>query len=275
MSLIHPEDREKTAAASEIALAGGPRYDVEYRVVRPDGIVAACTARGREHGTTPAVPFASSASCRTSPSCGGRRTSCARARRASARSSTVRRTAFSCWTSQLNVRRRQPRRPAKSLGYNREELDRYRTRRDFDVGRRASMTAGRPLRQFGAVDAERRLGEAPRGRQEARPCAGALADRLARTRARANRICRASSHGCCSRARCQRSAGKLSHLDSDPYGESHPGCATDPAPGPHQLAAGRTASQGGHLRRVRIALPTAVRQINTIRPGRIRSACRG
>lgn len=37
LSLIHPEDRLRTAAASEAALQGGPRYEVEYRVVRPDG----------------------------------------------------------------------------------------------------------------------------------------------------------------------------------------------------------------------------------------------
>lgn len=38
LDLIHPDDREKTAAAAAAALRpGGPRYDVEYRVVRPDG----------------------------------------------------------------------------------------------------------------------------------------------------------------------------------------------------------------------------------------------
>jgi PAS domain S-box-containing protein len=37
LSLIHPDDRARTAAASDEALKGGPRYDVEYRVVRPDG----------------------------------------------------------------------------------------------------------------------------------------------------------------------------------------------------------------------------------------------
>jgi PAS domain S-box-containing protein len=45
-SLIHPEDREKTVAASEIALAGGPRYDVEYRVVRPEGTVRVVHSQG-------------------------------------------------------------------------------------------------------------------------------------------------------------------------------------------------------------------------------------
>jgi PAS domain S-box-containing protein len=37
LSLIHAEDRERVAEAAAAALApGGPRYDVEYRVVRPD-----------------------------------------------------------------------------------------------------------------------------------------------------------------------------------------------------------------------------------------------
>jgi PAS domain S-box-containing protein len=35
--LIHPEDRRRIVAASAEALRGGPRYDVEYRVVRPNG----------------------------------------------------------------------------------------------------------------------------------------------------------------------------------------------------------------------------------------------
>ena len=37
LSLIHPEDRPRAAEAAAAALRGGPRYDVEYRVVRPDG----------------------------------------------------------------------------------------------------------------------------------------------------------------------------------------------------------------------------------------------
>jgi PAS domain S-box-containing protein len=38
MKLIHPEDRPKAAEAAAAALLpGGPRYDIEYRVVRPDG----------------------------------------------------------------------------------------------------------------------------------------------------------------------------------------------------------------------------------------------
>ena len=38
LSVIHPDDRARVAGAAEAALrVGGPRYDVEYRVVRPDG----------------------------------------------------------------------------------------------------------------------------------------------------------------------------------------------------------------------------------------------
>jgi PAS domain-containing protein len=37
--LIHPQDRARTAEAAAASVRGGPRYDVEYRVVRPDGTV--------------------------------------------------------------------------------------------------------------------------------------------------------------------------------------------------------------------------------------------
>jgi PAS domain S-box-containing protein len=38
LNLIHPEDRPRAAEAAAAALRrGGPRYDIEYRVVRPDG----------------------------------------------------------------------------------------------------------------------------------------------------------------------------------------------------------------------------------------------
>jgi two-component system cell cycle sensor histidine kinase/response regulator CckA len=37
--LIHPDDRQRQAQASEVAKRGGGRYDVEYRVIRPDGEV--------------------------------------------------------------------------------------------------------------------------------------------------------------------------------------------------------------------------------------------
>ena len=46
LNLIHAEDRERVAAASEAALHGGPRYDVEYRVVKPDGVVRVVHSQG-------------------------------------------------------------------------------------------------------------------------------------------------------------------------------------------------------------------------------------
>jgi PAS domain S-box-containing protein len=46
LSLIHPDDRARAAAASEAALRGGPRYDVEYRVARPDGAVRMVHSQG-------------------------------------------------------------------------------------------------------------------------------------------------------------------------------------------------------------------------------------
>ena len=36
---LHPDDRHNMIEAYEQAIAGGPRYDVDYRVVRPDGEV--------------------------------------------------------------------------------------------------------------------------------------------------------------------------------------------------------------------------------------------
>lgn len=39
ISLIHPEDQQRTADAADAALAGGPDYNVYYRVVRSDGDV--------------------------------------------------------------------------------------------------------------------------------------------------------------------------------------------------------------------------------------------
>ena len=47
LSLIHPEDRPRVAEAAAAALLpGGPRYDVEYRVVRPDGTVRIVHSQG-------------------------------------------------------------------------------------------------------------------------------------------------------------------------------------------------------------------------------------
>jgi PAS domain S-box-containing protein len=46
VNVIHPEDRPKTAAAAAAALNGGPPYDVEYRVVRPDGSIRVVHSQG-------------------------------------------------------------------------------------------------------------------------------------------------------------------------------------------------------------------------------------
>src|SRR5881296_1585587 len=45
-ALLHPADREMRAAAVAEALRGGRRYDVEYRVVRPDGEVRFVRSEG-------------------------------------------------------------------------------------------------------------------------------------------------------------------------------------------------------------------------------------
>src|SRR5213078_842819 len=45
--LIHPEDRLRAAEAAAAAIRpGGPRYDVEYRVVRPDGTLRVVHSQG-------------------------------------------------------------------------------------------------------------------------------------------------------------------------------------------------------------------------------------
>jgi PAS domain S-box-containing protein len=47
LNLIHPEDRSKAADAAAAAVRpGGPRYDVEYRVVRPDGTLRVVHSQG-------------------------------------------------------------------------------------------------------------------------------------------------------------------------------------------------------------------------------------
>ncbi|HBG19536.1 MAG TPA: hypothetical protein DDY32_09760, partial [Desulfobulbaceae bacterium] len=44
--LIHPEDRPQILQAAADALRGGPRYDVEYRVIRPNGEMRTVHSRG-------------------------------------------------------------------------------------------------------------------------------------------------------------------------------------------------------------------------------------
>jgi PAS domain S-box-containing protein len=47
LNLIHPEDRAKAAEAAAAAIRpGGPRYDVEYRVLHPDGTVRVVHSQG-------------------------------------------------------------------------------------------------------------------------------------------------------------------------------------------------------------------------------------
>ena len=46
MKLIYPEDRPRVAEAAAAVLRRGPRYDVEYRVVRSDGAVRVVHSRG-------------------------------------------------------------------------------------------------------------------------------------------------------------------------------------------------------------------------------------
>ena len=43
---LHPEDRETVTQGSETAIDGGPRYDVEYRAVRPDGEIRFVHSQG-------------------------------------------------------------------------------------------------------------------------------------------------------------------------------------------------------------------------------------
>lgn len=47
LELIHPEDRARAADAAAAAVCpGGPRYDVEYRVLRPDGALRVVHSQG-------------------------------------------------------------------------------------------------------------------------------------------------------------------------------------------------------------------------------------
>jgi PAS domain S-box-containing protein len=46
LSVIHPDDRATAAEAAAAAVRGGPRYDIEYRVIRPDGTVCIVHSQG-------------------------------------------------------------------------------------------------------------------------------------------------------------------------------------------------------------------------------------
>ena len=61
MNLIHPEDRSRAAEAATAAIRpGGPRYDVEYRVVRSDGSLRVVLSQGEvrwDHSGRPLRQF--------------------------------------------------------------------------------------------------------------------------------------------------------------------------------------------------------------------------
>ena len=46
LTLIHPEDRSRVLAAVTAALDGGPRYDVEFRIIRPNGEMRVVHSQG-------------------------------------------------------------------------------------------------------------------------------------------------------------------------------------------------------------------------------------
>jgi PAS domain S-box-containing protein len=46
LRVIHPDDRAKASEAAAAAVRGGSRYDVEYRVIRPDGTVRIVHSQG-------------------------------------------------------------------------------------------------------------------------------------------------------------------------------------------------------------------------------------
>ncbi len=56
LTLVHPDDRARMAEAVAAALRGGPRYDVEYRFVRPDGQERIVRSRGDVTWRAPGEP---------------------------------------------------------------------------------------------------------------------------------------------------------------------------------------------------------------------------
>lgn len=47
LSLLHPEDSERVTAALRESQVSGSEYDIEYRIIYPDGRIQSITARGR------------------------------------------------------------------------------------------------------------------------------------------------------------------------------------------------------------------------------------
>ena len=56
-AFVHPDDRGAVRAASEAAAAGGPAYDIEHRVVRPDGDVRWVHEKASRVGEAPGRPL--------------------------------------------------------------------------------------------------------------------------------------------------------------------------------------------------------------------------
>jgi PAS domain S-box-containing protein len=54
--VIHPEDRQMMLRATRQAASGGPRYDAEYRVIRPDGEVRVVHSQGDVKGDDSGSP---------------------------------------------------------------------------------------------------------------------------------------------------------------------------------------------------------------------------
>src|SRR5262245_53569915 len=59
LSLIHPDDRELVARAAAEADRGGARYDVEFRIVRPNGDVHIVHSQGNVARNASGVPYRS------------------------------------------------------------------------------------------------------------------------------------------------------------------------------------------------------------------------
>ena len=73
-ALRHPEDRDRVVAGFRKALDGGDdAYEIEYRIIRPDGNLRWIFGRGRVIRDATARRFATAASISTSPTARRRR----------------------------------------------------------------------------------------------------------------------------------------------------------------------------------------------------------